>query len=103
MEIAVIQTGGKQYLVKKGDTIKIERLEVKKGNKVVFDKVLLTDDGKSVSLGMPYLKDVKVEATLSDHGREDKVIVFKYKPKTRSRKKYGHRQLFSKVTIDSIK
>lgn len=103
MEIAVIETGGKQYKVAPGTSIKIEKLSdtQKVGDKVTFDKVLLVD-GTTTSIGTPYVQGAKVEATVEELGRHDKVVVLKYKAKSRYQKKNGHRQLFVKVKIDSI-
>jgi large subunit ribosomal protein L21 len=102
---AIIETGGKQYRVASGDVIAIEKLpatEVKDG-KVIFDKVLLVDDGKSTKIGAPYIQGAKVEAEVTEEGRDKKVTVIKFKAKSRYFKKRGHRQPFSKVKIASIK
>lgn len=98
---AVIETGGKQYLIKKDQVLKVEKLNVKEGEKAVFDKVLLTadDDGKNVKIGNPYLEGVTVEATMIKQGRDKKVRVEKFKNKTRYHKVYGHRQKYSQVKI----
>lgn len=98
--IAVIETGGKQYLVKTGDALKIEKLLAKEGEKVVFDKVLLTakDDGSDVKIGTPFL-DMTVEAVVELQGRAKKIRVEKFKRKIRYHKVYGHRQPFTKVKI----
>lgn len=103
MEIAVIETGGKQYKVAPGTSIKIEKLSDTQavGDKVTFDKVLLID-GDATKIGAPYIDGAKVEATVEEIGRHDKVIVLKYRAKSRYQKKNGHRQLFVKVKIDSI-
>ena len=105
MEFAIIHTGGKQYKVSKGDTVKIEKIkgDFKVGDKVVFDQVLLVDDGKDTTIGTPYIASAKVNATLSEVGRNKTVEVIKYKQKSRYFKKNGHRQPWFKVTIDSIK
>ena len=105
MEFAVIQTGGKQYTVSKGDVITIEKLsdEHKEGDSVVFDKVLLWDNGKDTVIGTPYISKAQVKATITKIGRAAKVNVIKYKQKSRYFKKNGHRQPFFKVKIDSIK
>lgn len=106
MEIAVIQTGGKQYTVSKGETITIEKLagEHKVGEAVIFDKVLLVDDGKNTTIGTPFIEKASVKGTISEIGRSAKVVVVRYKQKSRSGwKKNGHRQHFYKVTIDSLK
>lgn len=104
MEFAVIKTGGKQYKVAVGDTIMVEKIsdEAKKGDKVVFDQVLLTDDGKETTFGTPMIKGGKVGATVELVGRAKTVIVIKFKQKSRYFKKNGHRQPFTKVKIDSI-
>ncbi len=104
-EFAVIKTGGKQYRVSVGDFIKIEKLngEFKKGDKVVFEEVLLTDDGKNTVIGTPFISGAKVEAEVEVVGRLPKVLVIKYKQKSRYMKKNGHRQPYIKVKINSIK
>jgi large subunit ribosomal protein L21 len=100
---AVIETGGKQYRIAPGDKLRVPRLRLKEGESFVFDKVLLLDTGKEVKVGKPYLTAVKVAAKLLRQGREDKKIVFRYRAKTRYRRKKGHRQPFSEVEITSIK
>lgn len=104
-EFAVIATGGKQYKVSVGDSLKIEKIpgELKVGDKITFDKVLLVDDGSNATIGTPYIKDAKVEGELLEAGRAAKVNVIKYKSKVRYFKKRGHRQPFFKVKITSIK
>lgn len=105
MEIAVIATGGKQYRVSQGDTLKIEKImgTHKKGDKLTFDKVLFVDDGKNATIGTPYIKGAKVEAEFIEHGRAPKINVIKYKAKSRYFKKRGHRQPYFKIKITSIK
>lgn len=105
MEFAVIQTGGKQYKVSVGDLVTIEKLsdETKKGDKVSFDKVLMVDNGKDTTIGTPYIKGAKVEATVDSVGRAQKILVVKYKQKSKYYKRNGHRQPFTKVRIDSLK
>lgn len=106
MEFAVIETGGKQYTVSKGDTITIEKLSdtSKVGDSVTFDKVLLVDDGKNTSIGTPYIPKAKVTGKLVEIGRAATVLVVKYKQKSRSGwKRNGHRQPFFKVKIDAVK
>ena len=105
MEFAVIKTGGKQYKVSKGDSIKIEKLSdtAKVGDKVAFEEVLLVDNGKNeTDIGTPYIDGAKVSGTLLEISRSKKVIVIKYKQKSRYFKKHGHRQPFFKVKIDKI-
>lgn len=102
---AVIETGGKQYRVSVGDVLKIEKIigDHKEGDSIVFDKVLLTDNGKDMTnIGTPYVSGAKVSATLVEIGRSKKVIVMKYKQKSRYLKKNGHRQPFFKVQINKI-
>lgn len=102
MKFAVIETGGKQYKVTAGQKLKIEKLDVKNGDGVVFDKVLLNVDGDSVNVGTPYVGGVKVEARVLGQGRADKKIVFRYHSKTRYHKKKGHRQPFTEVEITKL-
>lgn len=103
--LAVIETGGKQYLIKEGDKIKIEKLSGNAGDKIVFNKVLLVvaeKDGK-LEIGKPYLEKHLVEAEIIKTGRSRKVIVFRYHSKTRYRKKRGHRQWYTEAKITKIK
>jgi large subunit ribosomal protein L21 len=107
-EFAVIFTGGKQYKVSEGGLVSIEKIkakgiEYKKGDKLTFDKVLLVDDGKDTTIGTPYIKGAKVDAEIVEIGRARKVMVVKYKQKSRYLKRNGHRQPFFKVKITSIK
>ncbi|MFH1522751.1 MAG: 50S ribosomal protein L21 [Patescibacteria group bacterium] len=101
-KIAVIKTGGKQYKVSEGKTIKIEKLPVKEGGKVKFETFMIAStDGKILDLGKPSLGE-KVEGKIIEQGRDKKVKVVKYKRKTRYKRTLGHRQSFSKVEITSI-
>jgi len=95
----IIQTGGKQYRVSSGQKLKIEKLDVKVGDVVVFDKVLLTAIGDDIHIGDPYVSGAKIEGRVLNQGREKKKIVFRYHSKTRYRKKAGHRQHFTEVEI----
>lgn len=99
---AVIKTGGKQYRVSEGDKINVEKLDAQEGKALVFDEILLINDKDKVSVGMPHVKGAKVEARVLEQGRADKVIVFRYHPKTRYRKKKGHRQPFTRLEIVKI-
>ncbi|KAB1951682.1 50S ribosomal protein L21 [Lactobacillus gasseri] len=99
---AVIKTGGKQYKVAKGDSVFVEKLEVKPGDEVTFDEVILVNDGKSTKIGTPVVEGAKVVAKVEKQGKEKKVVTFKYKPKKHAHTKYGHRQPYTKVTIESI-
>lgn len=98
--LAVIATGGKQYLVKTGEVLKIEKLPQAEGEKVVFDQVLLTakDDGSDVKIGTPYL-DVTIEAILEKQGKNRTLLVQKFKRKVRYHKAHGQRQRYSQVKI----
>lgn len=100
--IAVIKTGGKQYVVKPGDKIKVEKLDKKEGESFVFSDVLLVEKDKKVQVGNPMVK-AEVQAKVLSHGKGDKVIVFKYKAKKRESRKIGHRQPYTQVEIISIK
>jgi len=100
--LAVIKTGGKQYLVSPGDKIKIEKLDKKEGSEVVFSDVLLLEKNKKLDIGCPTLKDAKVTAKVLKQAKDKKVIIFKYKPKKRYQVKKGHRQPFTEVEILKI-
>ena len=100
---AVIFTGGKQYKVAQGDTLFIEKLDAEPGSPVTFDKVLMLVNDSDVRTGAPYLDGVTVEATLDKNGKGKKLRVFKYKAKKNYRKRIGHRQPYSKVTVSAIK
>ncbi len=104
-EFAVIQTGGKQYKVSAGTVVSIEKIkgEYKKGDKLSFDKVLLVDDGKDTTIGTPYITSAKVDAEIMEIGRARKLLVMKYKQKSRYLRRNGHRQPFFQVKIISIK
>lgn len=99
---AIVQTGGKQYKVSVGDEICVEKIERNVGEKVKLD-VLMLADGETVKAGNPVLGDVVCEAEVVEHGKGDKIIVFKYKAKKNERKKQGHRQPFTKIKILAIK
>ena len=98
---AVIETGGKQYRVEKGDTIRVEKMDVPEGEKVVFERVLLASNEGRIYAG-PEAEKVKVEGTIVRHGRAKKIIVFKYKPKKGYHRKKGHRQAFTEIKVDKI-
>jgi large subunit ribosomal protein L21 len=104
-EFAVIFTGGKQYKVAVGDILKIEKMdgEFKVGDKIVFDKILLVDNGVDTTIGSPYITGAKVEALFQKLGRAKTVEVVKYKQKSRYLKRNGHRQPFIEVKISAIK
>lgn len=100
---AIIETGGKQYRVKNGDQIAVEKLSnVEDGSKVVFDKVLVVGEGADVKVGAPYVEGSVVEGKAIETGKGKKVIIFKYKAKKDYRKKQGHRQPYTSVKIESL-
>lgn len=99
---AVVETGGKQYRVTVGQTIEVEKLPFAVGERVELDKVLLVADGDEVKVGQPTVKGAKVLATVVEHGKGKKIIVFKYKPKERYRRKKGHRQAYTRLRIEKI-
>ena len=98
---AIIETGGKQYVVEAGDKIKVEKLDVKEGDKVTFDKVLFVS-GDDAKVGAPFVDGAKVEAKVLAQGKNKKVVVYKYKSKKNERKKNGHRQPYTLVEISGI-
>ena len=102
MSFAIIETGGKQYKVSASNILKVEKLDIKKGNKVEFKKVLLVNDDKTVEIGDPIVSGAVVEGMLLDNIQDRKVIVFKKRRRQNSRKRYGHRQPLSKVQITKI-
>ena len=102
MEYAIIQTGGKQYRVKPGDAITVEKLDGEEGSKVELDQVLLIAKDSYVTVGQPLVEGARVVAEVAQQGRADKITVFKYKPKTRYHVKNGHRQSVTKLSIKQI-
>lgn len=98
---AVVRTGGKQYTVKEGEILRVEKLNVEVGEKVVFDEILLVS-GDEVKVGNPTVAGAKVEAEVIEQGKAKKVMVFKYKAKKGFHKKNGHRQPFTAVKVTSI-
>ena len=103
-QFAVIQTGGKQYLVRPGDKIKVEKLDAKDGATLKFEALLVSDEkGKDVKVGTPVVKGVTVTAKVEGTGRARKVKVIKFKSKIRYKRKAGHRQKYTALTIDTIK
>jgi large subunit ribosomal protein L21 len=99
---AVIRSGGKQYRVEEGRSVKLDRLAGEPGETVELNDVLLLADGDDVSVGAPVVEGARVLGTIAEQGRSDKIIVFRYKAKTRSRKKTGHRQHFTRVVVEDI-
>jgi large subunit ribosomal protein L21 len=103
MKFAIIKSGGKQYRVFEKDRLKIEKVDVKKGNKITFTDVLLVSDMKKVNIGRPHVKGVKIEARIVDHGKGKKIKILKFKPKKRYKRLRGHRQNYSEIEIGKIK
>jgi large subunit ribosomal protein L21 len=99
---AVIASGGKQYRVQTGETIRLEKLSGDVGDKVAFDNVLMFADGDTIKIGQPMLGGITVRGHIAEQDKNKKIIVFKYKRRTRYHRKRGHRQPFTAVTIDSI-
>jgi len=100
--LAVIKTGGKQYLVSPGDKIKIEKVNTPEGEEIIFSEVLLVEKANKIEIGTPLVKEAKVTGKVLKQSRAKKVIVFKYKSKTRHKTKKGHHQLFTEVEITKI-
>jgi len=102
--LAIIQTGGKQYLVKAGDTLRVEKLETEDGAKLSFDPLLvMEEDGSGAKVGAPTVKGASVAATVVKTGKADKLYIIKFHAKTRYKRKNGHRQPFTEIKIDSVK
>jgi large subunit ribosomal protein L21 len=99
---AVILTGGKQYRVKEGETLKVETLDADEGQQVEFDKVLLIQSDAGVKVGQPYLAGGKVTATIRSHGRHKKVNIIKFRRRKHHMKRQGHRQNYTEVQITGI-
>ena len=99
---AIVETGGKQYRVTQGQVLDVDRLEVDEGAMVELDRVLVVGEGDKVAVGTPTVEGAKVVATSQGDGRARKIIVFKYKPKVRYRRKTGHRQAYTRLAIDEI-
>ncbi|OOZ36752.1 50S ribosomal protein L21 [Solemya velesiana gill symbiont] len=99
---AVIQTGGKQYRVSEGDTLKVEKLGTEEGSSVELDKVLMVADGDDIKVGTPYVEGGKVTATVKSHGRGKKVNIIKFKRRKHHLKRQGHRQWYTELEITGI-
>ena len=100
---AVIRTGGKQYRVQEGDTIRVEKLDADAGKKIKINDVLLVADGDSVTVGNPLVKGAVVDATVTAHGRGAKVKIVKFKRRKTYRRQMGHRQAYTELSINGIK
>ncbi len=101
-KLAIIKTGGKQYIVTPGKKIKIEKVDTEEGKEINFKDVLLFNNGKETKIGNPYISGTEVKAKVLAHDRHKKNIIFKYKPKKRYKVKRGHRQPYSEVEILDI-
>ena len=99
---AIMATGGKQYKVREGEVLRIEKIPGEVGSPVSFDQVLMVGDGDAVSIGRPALEGAAVTARIVEQGKANKLIVFKYKRRKRYRRKQGHRQSYTAVKIDTI-
>jgi len=99
---AVVETSGKQYKVSAGEIIDVDKLSLEVGEKIELDRVLLVADGEDVRVGQPVIEGAKVVATVTAHGKGPKIIVFKYRPRQRYRRKRGHRQAYTRLMIDEI-
>jgi large subunit ribosomal protein L21 len=99
---AVIETGGKQYRVSEGDTITVERLGDEAGSEITIDRVLMIGGNGATKIGTPVVDGASVTATIDEHKRGEKIVVFKYKAKKRYRRKTGHRQELTRLTITGI-
>ncbi|KXS43937.1 MAG: large subunit ribosomal protein L21 [Candidatus Frackibacter sp. T328-2] len=99
---AIIQTGGKQYKVEEGQIVEVEKLNAAEGEEVEFSDVKMLSVDGGLQVGQPTVEGAKVVGKVLEHGKGDKIIVFKYKPKNNYRKKIGHRQPYTKVVIDKI-
>lgn len=99
---AVIKTGGKQYKVSEGETLKVEKLAADEGAKVDLDQVLMVADGDNVKVGTPYIDGGKVTATIKAHGKGKKVEIVKFRRRKHYRKQQGHRQEFTEIEINNI-
>ena len=102
MDYAIIKTGGKQYRVKPGDVLDVEKLSLEVGSVAEFEEVLAVSQDGQVNFGAPVVSGAKVTAEVQSHYKDKKIIVFKYKPKTRYRRKKGHRQIYTRLLIQGI-
>jgi large subunit ribosomal protein L21 len=103
MAFAIIETGGKQYKVAEGDILTIEKLkDYKSGDTVIFDKVLLIDDGTKTQVGTPYIEGATITVDLIEEGRGKKLFIQKFKSKSRYKRRLGHRQPFSKISVKGL-
>lgn len=99
---AIIETGGKQFRVQEGDTIIVEKLDANVGDQVMIENVLMLEKDGSVQVGSPFVAGAKVVLKVLEHGKGKKIIVFKYKAKKNVRRKQGHRQPYTKVSVEAL-
>jgi large subunit ribosomal protein L21 len=99
---AIVKIGGKQYRAEVGRNLVVEKLPYEVGQQIELNEVLMLSDGDQIRLGQPYLGDISVNAEIIDQFRGKKVVIFKYKPKIRYRRKQGHRQLYTRLLVHSI-
>lgn len=99
---AIIETGGKQFRVSEGDILNVEKIEAEQGSVIDIDKVLAVVKDGEVVLGKPYVEGAKAQIKVLEHGKGDKILVFKYKPKKKYRRTQGHRQPYTKVVVEKI-
>lgn len=99
---AIVNSGGKQYKIRQGDILKVEKIPGEIGSPVSFDRVLMFSDGENITIGRPVLDNVSVKGHIVEQDKHKKIIVFKYKRRKRYRRKQGHRQPFTAVKIDRI-
>jgi len=102
MKYAVMESGGKQYVAREGESVDVDRLPVQAGSSIEFDRVLLLVDGDQIQVGAPVVAGLQVRGTVSEHIQGPKIVVFRYIPKERYRRKTGHRQQYSRVKITAI-
>ena len=100
---AVIFTGGKQYRVKEGDVLRVEKLGLEEGTKINFDEILMTSDGEDIKVGTPHVKGAKVSAEVMSNGRSKKVKIIKFRRRKHSMTQMGHRQSYTEIKIKKIK
>ncbi|MBD3361054.1 50S ribosomal protein L21 [Candidatus Peregrinibacteria bacterium] len=100
---AILEKGGKQYKIQKGEMVNLEKIQGKEGTFVNFDKVLLISDKGKIKVGSPYIKGASATGKIISHNKNDKIRVFKMKPKKRYQKTQGHRQIFTTIEITDIK
>lgn len=99
---AVVKTGGKQYRIQEGDTLRVEKLDADEGSNITLEQVLLIADGDNIQIGAPYVKGGSISATVKSHGRGKKINIIKLRRRKHYRKRMGHRQYFTELHIDTI-